>query len=97
MAFWFEKNEHSGELIYCEIPIEDDVPAEKPEKIKIRLNDDLTSLLDDPKKTFFFSLARINTADGEPIRVFSKPKGVAASSKNANKQLSLLASLHQKD
>ena len=92
VAFWFERNDKSGELMYCDISLEGEVPAEKVEKTKIRLNDNLTALLSDSKKTFFYSLSRINTADGEPILVFSKPKAEATA---GAKHFSMLASHHE--
>lgn len=94
VAFWFERNDKSGELMYCEIPIDGEVPAESIAKTKIRLNDDLSALLSDSKKTFFYSLARINTADGEPILVFSKPKAQAVP---GARRVSVLESSHATD
>ena len=71
VAYWFERCANEGEFNYCEVSLVNDG---EPEKKTIRLNPDLQKQLTEANLTFTFSLARINTKEGEPILVYSKPK-----------------------
>lgn len=85
-AFWFETNNLS-ELVYCEVSLTED---SQPTKTPIRLNSDLQSLLREPDKIFTFTLARINTKNGEPLLVYSKPaEGTAAVSRSNTKRTTI--------
>ena len=69
VAYWFEASK-SDELIYCEVSLTED---HEPRRTTIRNSRDLEDQLRDPEMTFTFTLARINTKQGEPILVYSKP------------------------
>ena len=68
-AFWFERSERD-EVVIAEVSLRE--PAE-PTKTNLRLATELGELLNDPMRTYSFSLTRINTSDGEQMLVYSKP------------------------